>query len=182
MNEREIIEGIYGLVKYYDLNAWDNKESRCLQEIKSKIKEMIIMYDYHDNYGIDIKDIEKVDIDKIIFKSRYGNICIRKFNKILNCEEQPKNELLMSYSFPTGPYIFDGTYYFRDLFATFFEELKRYKYSYLDDTNEKIYFEINEGMKLFKNYKEICEKYQKLSDEKHKEKRREELEQELSRI
>ena len=109
--------------------------------------------------------------------------------EVLNSEEQPKeDEILIQFAYPTGAYIFGGggwlpskDNYDRELFEEFFEELKTYNYKYIDDLNFYLYFNMENGIKLFKNYDDICKKYQdkwnKRANERKKERLRKELEE-----
>ena len=117
----------------------------------------------------------------------YGNISIGKGMKVLNSKKQPKeDEMLFKFAYPTGAYIFGGSgWYGSDsnydtkTFDEFFEELKTYNYKYIDNMNSCLYFSMENGAKLFNKYQEICEKYQNIWNKRAKEKKKEELEQQL---
>ena len=67
----------------------------------------------------------------------------------------------------------------RERLPPIIEELKTYNYKYIDDMNSCLYFSMENGAKLFNKYQEICEKYQNIWNKRAKEKKKEELEQQL---
>lgn len=82
---------------------------------------------------------------------------------------QPLNEMLLVLSFPTGAYIFDGDYP-KPVFKDFFDELKTYNPKYSDSHNSSLYFELENGAKVFNDFWDIFNKHkQKVDDWKKKE-------------
>lgn len=194
MKERKLIEKIWELVKDCENKDYSD-ESYMLNGIKNDLEKFIIMYEYFDKYGIKLKFGNIRNRESITIDEKYANIYINKIkgtkesrSYILNSDEQPNNELLMSYRHSTGSYMFGGggwgenNYYDPDLFEMYFEELKKYKYKYIDDINHHLYFDLEEGFKLFKEYPKICEKYQKLFDERRKKAKIDKLKKELDNL
>lgn len=182
--KREMIEKIINIVKEFNEEHEWTDEYSFLSDLKEKCKKVKIKYEYLDKYNVDIKISNISSEDFITLDSRYADINIYRVkgtkksgSYILNSEKQPNNELLMRYGHPTGPYIFGGhswegdSYYDSELFEKYFDELKSYGYSYIDEVNHHIYYTIENGMKLYKNYESICKKYQNIFNEgfkKHK--------------
>lgn len=189
--QRKVIEQIYDLVKTFKRENYNNEEN-FLDKIKDEVNKFKIKYDFLDKYGVDIKKDNIFNEENIKIDERYARISICKIrgdetSRILNSYKQPNNELLMVYSHSTGSYMFGGgwgsdNYYDPELFDMYFEELKKYKYKYIDGLNHNIYFDLEEGFKLYKDYKNICDKYQKLFDERRNNAKVEKLQEELKRL
>ena len=170
------LEKLYGLDNDYEINNFKNKIDKKLKVIE-----------YKEKYDIDLREKDFHRLDWVFIKRYYGNIYIGKGMKVLNSEKQPKeNEMLFQFAYPTGAYIFGGSgwcgsdcNYDEKTFDEFFEELKTYNYKYIDDLNNCLYFSMENGAKLFNKYQEICEKYQNIWNKRAKEKKKEELEQQL---
>lgn len=94
---------------------------------------------------------------------------------------QPLNEELIVVTYPTGAYYLNKEYDTKT-FNEFFNELKSFGYEYLDSANKSIYFSLEVGAEVYKNYEEILAKYKKLSLERTKEKRVEELKKQIEDI
>ena len=193
--KREMIEKIYEIVENFDEKHEWTDEYDFLSRVKDNCKKFKKKYEILDKYDVDI-NINKILTDENIeLKSEYANIHIWRITGtkesrcyILNSEKQPNNELLMCYDHPTGPYMFGGhswdgeNYYDDELFEQYFDELKTYGYSYIDELNHKIYFTIDNGMKLYKDYEKICEKYQKLFNERMKNNKINKLKEQLKEL
>ena len=146
------------------------------REIDKKLK----VIEYKEKYDIDLKTRDIQNANWIYIERFKGDIYIGKNMRVLNSDVQPnKNEELMAFCYPTGAYIF-GSDYDKKVFEDFFEELKKYNFKYIDDINDKLYFGLEEGSKLFKNYDKICKKYQELYDKRSKERKKEELRKQLA--
>ena len=158
-----------------------------INNFKNKIDKKLKVIEYKEKYDIDLREKDFRTLDGVFIERYYGNIYIGKGMKVLNSEKQPKeNEMLIEFAYPTGPYIFGGSgWYGSDMnydkktFDEFFEELKTYNYKYIDDMNSCLYFSMENGAKLFNKYQKICEKYQNVWNKRAKEKKKEELEQQL---
>lgn len=94
---------------------------------------------------------------------------------------QPKNELLLNISFPTGAYIFGGDYP-TEFFNQFFSELKSYKPSYVDTRNNNLYYNLENGAKVFNDYDKIMKKYQDLNKKDRLRRKAEKMRKELEEI
>lgn len=193
MENRKLIENIYDLVKDFEEKILSVEEERTLNSIKEELEKYKIKYEYFDKYGVEIKTTKINGKENIKVDDEYAHIYIsRILGKdncyILNSKEQPNNELLMIYGHSTGSYMFGGngwendSYYDPKLFDMYFEELKKYNYSYIDDLNSKLYFTLDEGFKLYKDYKNICEKYQKLFDERRKQHKIDEMKKKIEEL
>lgn len=190
---RETIEKMWEIVKEFEHTESFGEEQSDIKRIREILSKHIIKYFYHDKYGLDLNAYKITSKEYINVNDTYADISIYRVrgddvSYILNSEEQPNNELLMVYRHSTGSYMFGGgafsedKYYDPDLFDMYFEELKKYKYKYIDPINHKIYFDLEEGSKLYKDYKKICEKYQKLFDERRKKYKAEKLREQLKEL
>lgn len=193
--KREMIEKICEIVENFDEKHEWTDEYDFLSKVKDNCKKFKKKYEILDKYDVDI-DINKILTDENIeLKSKYANISIYRIigtkkskSYILNSDKQPNNELLMCYDHPTGSYMFGGStwgeekYYDDELFDQYFNELKNYGYSYIDELNSTIYFTIDNGMKLYKDYEKICKKYQKLFNERIKNNKINKLKKQLEEL
>lgn len=191
--KREIIKKIIDIVKDFNEEHEWSDEHNFLERIKNECEKFETKYEYLDKYGVELKINNIMHSENIKVDERYAYISIYRIKGderqyISNSDKQPNNELLMSFRHSTGSYMFGGggwssdEYYDPVLFQMYFEELKKYKYSYIDEINHHIYFTVDEGMKLYKNYKEICEKYQKLFDERRKKAKADKLREQLKEL
>lgn len=171
------------LNKLYEIDD-DSKIYNFIRDIDKKLK----VIEYKEKYGIELQERD-IQGDNIFIDRLYGNIRIGKVKEILNSVEQPnEDEILIEFLYPTGPYIFGGgctffggdNIYDRETFESFFNELKTYKFKYIDDLNSCLYFDIENGMKLFKDYEDICKKYQDIWNKKAKEKKKDYLKKQLA--
>ena len=190
--QRKVIEQIYDLVKTFKRENY-NDEEYFLGKIKDEVNKFKIKYDFLDKYGVDIKKDNIFHEENIKIDERYAIISIYKIrgdetSSIYNSDKQPNNELLMVYSHSIGSYMFGGGtfssdgYYDPKLFDMYFDELKKYKYKYINDLNRKLYFDLEEGFKLYKDYKNICDKYQKLFNERRNKAKVEKLQEEIKHL
>ena len=175
---KELLLDIKEKLKKLD-ELWDECEIRNFErEIDKKLK----VIEYKEKYDIDLKTRDIQNADWIYIERFKGTIYIGKGMKVLNSDAQPdENEELIAFCYPTGPYIF-GSDYDTEVFEEFFEELKKYNFKYIDDINAKLYFELEQGSKLFKDYDKICKKYQELYDLRSKERKKEELKKQLEML
>jgi hypothetical protein len=120
-----------------------------------------------EKYGLNFK--EKIySIDYICFGeymqiARWGE----KYNRTISWSDddtQPNDEVLLSVSFPTGPYIF-GKDYPREFFLKFFSELQKYNPKYKDSTNYTLYYTLDNAKDIFNNLDKILDKYYKINKE-----------------
>ena len=191
MNCREKIEKIWDIVKNCEFKSDDGASYR-LFNIKKELEKYIIKYSYYDKYGVEIKEDYINNENNIKLDEKYASIRILRIigtkesgSYILNSDKQPNDELLMSYSHPTGAYMFEsfsGNYYDKELFLMYFNELKKYNYKYIDEMNHDIYFDLDEGFKLYKEYPKICKKYQIMFDRRKKKNEADKLREKLSEL
>ena len=182
MNNKEIRQKYTEILNILESNEEFLKFDSTIDS-RSYIKSMLSCLDSYEIFGID-------------FEIKYGssfnngnwlpllNYChIMKFNpehnKIHNSKEQPGHEWLYQISFPTGAYIFNLDEYFSDIFNLdkyfpdifndFWEELKTYKYKFIDNMNRCIYFSPDNARAIHDNLELIIEKYRKLATIKFRE-------------
>ena len=148
-------------------------------------KRIIVKENLKEKYGVEI-NIRYINGEENVLIDgwdEYGLIFIKRYKNgdVLNSKEQPDNELLFAFKFHTGAYIF-GENYYHDLFNEFFEELKSYKPKYKDELNDSLYFEMENGSKLFNEYDVICKKYQEKYYQLKKEEEVKELKMKLKEL
>lgn len=163
------------------LNKLDELCDECeIRNFNQKIDKKLKVIEYKEKYDIDLKETDFYNLDWVYIKRNYGSIYIGKGMKVLNSNIQPeKDEMLIQFAFPTGAYIF-GSYYDEKVFNEFFDELKTFNYKYIDDINSCLYYDMENGAKLFNKYQEICNKYQKKWDKRAIEKEKKELRKQLA--
>lgn len=148
--------------------------------------------EYH-LFGIELKETHGLNIDPIRINSLIYNtfgdyMCIcwwgAKHKRTISapdCYSQPKDELLLKISFPTGPYLFGGDYP-TEFFQKFFAELKSYKPKYTDSANTALYFSMDNASEIFNNFNAIFKKYLKLNDEDVKQRVIKKMEADLEKL
>lgn len=106
-------------------------------------------------------------------------------------DQQPDDEWLYVISFPTGAYVLgdyrDGNYpsfekQGRDIFNTFFNELKKYEPKYVDTANNTLYFSASNAKIAHDNLYEIFNKYKNLATVENKKRMAEKLRKELEEL
>jgi len=93
--------------------------------------------------------------------------------------KQPKNEMLLQFSFPTGAYIF-GEDYPTDLFQKMFMEIISYSPKYIDSHNSSIYFSMDNAGIIFNEFKNILKKYHELNKADYRQRQIVRLEESLA--
>jgi hypothetical protein len=147
---------------------------------------------------IEIQEVcKKFKISDLPENNNANFIKIDDYRHILFCAEgsnyiawpddnkQPSNEYVYKIGFPEGAYIFGysfNDYYPKELFIDFFIELKSYKPKYLDTNNKSLFFSPENAFVIHNDYKEIFDKYLKLSKEEYKKSKKRKLEAELEKI
>ena len=100
-------------------------------------------------------------------------------------DQQPDDEWLYVISFPTGAYVLgdyrDGNYP-KDIFNTFFNELKKYEPKYVDTANNTLYFSASNAKIAHDNLYEIFNKYKNLATVENKKRKAEKLRKELEKL
>jgi hypothetical protein len=94
---------------------------------------------------------------------------------------QPLNEHLVIFSFPTGGFMF-GDDNPHILFRDFFQELKTYNPKYCDTHNSTIYFSLDKAQDVYNNFDEIFAKYKYRYNKSAKQREIEELETKLREL
>lgn len=128
----------------------------------SRLQELIIRCDLEVTYGYKFKALDR--IRSLDLSHLNDNMSIRTMDGIthkISWEvngRQPQNETLFVLSFNLGAYFF-GDDYPVDLFNSFFKELRKYKPSYIDYVNHKLYFTLENGAKVYNNFDSIVKKY-----------------------
>jgi len=135
--------------------------------LKREAECHIFCLELKEKYGLNFK--EKIySIDYICFGEymrigRWGE----KYKRTISWSDdgtQPNDEVLLSVSFPTGPYIF-GKDYPREFFLKFFSELQKYNPKYKDSTNYTLYYTLDNAKDIFNNFNSILDKYHKINKE-----------------
>ena len=150
------------LNKHKDICVFD------IQDLESKAKCHLFGLELKELYGF---NIEPKSIRSTSFNEFHGCLRLYKVGKDSNNSiswsddgRQPKNEMLLNISFPTGAYIFGEDYeYQQELFGKFFNELKSYNPKYSDTANKTLYFSLDNAGVIFNSFPEILKKYHTLN-------------------
>lgn len=95
---------------------------------------------------------------------------------------QPKNEKLIKVSFSTGAYCLNGQYDTKT-FQEMFEEFKSMaEYEYIDTANKSIYYNLENGAKVYQVFDETLKKYKAISAERTKEDKIKELQKQIEEL
>ena len=94
---------------------------------------------------------------------------------------QPEDEIMFILRFPTGAYIF-GDSYPEAFFEEMWNEIKTYKFKYVDDVNKCIYFAIDEAAPIANEFQNILQKYYKRFRDEANIRRVAELRRELEKL
>jgi hypothetical protein len=71
---------------------------------------------------------------------------------------QPYNEQMLIIKFPSGAYVLDASYP-TIIFREFFNELKTFNPKYTDTRNSNLYFDLDNGAKVFNAFRSILDKH-----------------------
>lgn len=157
MKAKQAYKEILDLInKHKDLVNFD------IYSLESISKCHILGLEMVEKYGFDIdpkriSSTDWYDMGNHMYLTRMGEKHGRAISWSDN-HKQPKDELLLEISFPTGAYIF-GDDYPTELFETFFTELKTYEPKYTDTHNHNLYFTLDKAGRLFNEHKDIMSKY-----------------------
>lgn len=147
----------------------------------------------HHLFGVELKEkhglnIEPKNIKSLDWQILRENINIGwwgdKYNRTISWSDdgtQPKDELLLVISFPTGAYIFGGDYP-TEFFQRFFLELKSYNPKYIDTANKSLYFCMNNANRIFNEYGAIIKRYREENKEDIKQRKIKKMKDELSKL
>lgn len=179
MEKIEAYKEILSVLKRHDELLKDDYQI----DIKGGIINRIKLQEISAEFGIELKADCNPNWCKV---SEYAGIGIygEDHNRTISWSddgEQPDNERLYVINFPTGAYIFGGSYP-NATFKAFFEELKSYKPKYTDTTNKGLYFTSETARHVHKDFSDILAKYEALVGGELKAKRIEALAAELERL
>lgn len=154
-----------------------------VQSLQSAIKALEIS----DRFGIPIKHLSFSNYLHV--ENSYDDWTgIMFFSETLDhpigCSDdgqQPKNEWLYVIRFTCGAYVF-GDSYPQQTFKAMFDELKSFGAAYCDSTNNALYFKEDVAKTVHRNFWDIFRKYKALVSEELKEKRKQTLLEELSKL
>jgi hypothetical protein len=160
-------------------------EDVCNQ-IESQVKLLTIQEEFNlplDDYGNDwFKVYTKVGDAAV---GKYGE----DYNRTITWSDdgkQPEEEWLFYLGFPTGAYIFGNyptnSFYPKETFDQFFQELKDIGVKYCDTNNHKLYYTSENARKAYDALPKLYDKYKELVSVEMNKKRVQELEAELSKL
>lgn len=157
-----------------------------IEDIQNICEKQLLAEELNEMFGFDLSYNDIHSKDWIRISNYYGDMSIgiwgvEHSRTICNIQEQPINERLFSICFPTGAYIF-GEDYPKELFNRFYSELETYKPKYNDKINHCLHFDLDNGAKIYKEYKSILGKYQKEHNEGAKQRKIEELQKQIDRL
>lgn len=144
-------------------------------------------------FGLELKEMYGLNIDPKKVNSttwhKLNDYCSigffgEKHNRTISWPDvkgQPKNELLLYFSFSTGAYMF-GEDYPTGLFNDFWNELKSYKPKYSDTINHNLYFDLPNAKDVFNNFDVILRKYIDLNKEDYKLREISKLKEDLAKL
>lgn len=107
-----------------------------------------------------------------------------KHRRTIGCSDdgrQPVDEWLFVVGFTSGAYMLHKDYP-TEVFSEFFNELKKWEPKYVDSANKSLYFEPSKAKQIFNEYFDIRDKYVKKADVYVKQKRIQDLKDELSKL
>jgi len=156
-----------------------------VDDLQRQAENHLFGLELRDTYGLNI-DPAKVNSTTSFKCNEHFYICIfgEKHNRTISWPDvkgQPKNELLLWISFPTGAYIF-GQDYPTEFFKQFWEELKSYNPKYSDTMNHNLYWDLPNAKDVFNNYPAILNKYRELNREDIKKRQIAKMEADLAKF
>lgn len=166
------------LKKYQEFCVFDINELERQSEIHIFGLELKEKYGLNINPGI----IDSTDYNCFGFKTIawFGKEYRRTISWSVD-GRQPKNELLFSLGFPTGPFIF-GDINASDFFQKFWLELKKFKPDYIDEKNHYLYWKIENAKDIFNSFDDILNKYNELNHEDIKQRRIKKMKEDLAKL
>lgn len=177
MENKKAYEKILKICNKYNLEELEN--------IKDEMENKIYFIELEEKYGLKISDYISSNSSKDFIRiNDYLTITLwgEKYRRtICNVDVQPIDEILLQVSFSTGAYIF-GDDYPKELFESFFEELKTYNYKYIDKLNNNLYFTLENSKDVFNNFNEIFKKYREIHRNNYKQRQIKKLEKELQTL
>lgn len=177
--QKAYAEILKALKKYRDVCVFD------VEDLERKSKCHLFGIELKEKFGFDInpKIIDSWDWFKF-----YNYVTIgqwgEKHRRTISWSDdnkQPKDELLLQISFPTGAFIF-GNDYPEELFKNFFNELKTYSPKYSDTHNKCLYFSMDNAGIIFNEFIGVLKKYHELNKEDYKQRQIKKLKEDLSKL
>ncbi len=166
-----------------------NKHKDCIvfdvDYLEMKSKNHLFGVQLKTEYGLDIdpkiiQSLEWYKLKEHTVIGWYGE----KYNRIISWSDdgiQPKDELLLCISYPTGAYIF-GDDYPTEFFQKFFLELKTYNPKYTDSANKSLYFSMDNASKIYNAYDSIVKKYYEENKEDLKQRKIKKMKDDLVKL
>jgi hypothetical protein len=173
---KEILEV---LNKYREITIFD------YNHLEQQSKYHLFGLELKERYGLNVEPRNIRSLDWNTF-GEYLSIGLfgEKYRRTIAWSDdgkQPEDELMIRLSFCTGAYIF-GDDYPTELFQQFWQELKTYNPKYSDTVNKNLYFSIENGAKIFNEFKDILKKYYELNREDAKKRKIKKLQDELEKL
>jgi hypothetical protein len=167
------------LKKYKDVCVFD------IEDLERKSKCHLFGIELKENFGFNIdpkiiNSCDWFDFGNYTSIGRWGEKHRRTISWPDN-GKQPKDELLLRFSFPTGAYIF-GEDYPVELFQKLFLEIKSYNPKYVDSHNSNIYFSMDNAGIIFNAFPVIMRKYNELNKYDRKQRQIQKLKDDLSKL
>lgn len=177
-------EVLGAISKYGDLLAFDYKK------LETEAKHHLFGLELKEKYGLNIDPKEVYSSEWYTCKEHvsvgwFGE----KHRRTVSWSDdgkQPEDELMVYINFPTGAYIFGGSWgdddYPVELFQEFFQELKSYNPKYVDSHNSSLYFPIETASAVFNSFSEIKAKYHEKNKIDSKKRKIAKLEKEIEKL
>lgn len=164
----------------------NTEKCNVIEDIQNICEKQLLAEELNEMFGFNLSYNDIHSKDWIRISNYYGDMSIGiwgvDYNRtICNIQEQPINERLFSICFPTGAYIF-GEDYPKELFNRFYSELETYNPKYNDKINHCLYFDLDNGVKIYKEYRNILGRYQKEHNDGAKQRKIEELQKQIDRL
>src|SRR3990167_358806 len=162
-----------------------------IEELERKAKVHIYGIELKEKYGLNIEPKQVGSLDHNKF-GEWKTICWfgEKYRRTISWSvdgRQPEDELLFTFHFPTGAYIFGygGMFdkdYPTEFFQKFWLELKTYKPDYIDEANHCLYWKLENAKEMFNSFDDVLKKYYELNREDVKQRRIEKMKADLAKL
>jgi hypothetical protein len=173
------------LKKHKDVCVFD------VDDLEGQSERHLFGIELKETYGLDI-DPKRVDSLQWLNFKEFCHIGWwgKKYNRTISWpdgKDQPKDNLLLEISFPTGPYIFGfgsmfNREYPQEFFQIFWNDLKSYNPDYVDTHNSSLYWKIENASKIFNCFDELMQKYYALNKEDVKQRKIKAMKEELEKL
>lgn len=171
----EVLEAIseYGLFPNSSTHFKQSSEAHLFQiHLQEEYGIFVDRIDYIHNIQID-------DFRRIFYFGDFGES--GNYISWSDDDNQPKNELMLVLTFPTGPYMLSGEY-FKNIFDLFFDELKAFGPKYTDSHNHKLYFSIESASLINNEFNSILKKYREIAKVEYLKQKAKKLAEELAKL